>query len=442
MAQLQFKDVFWCTDFILNTGYEIILQRLLDGRKMCKDVEDLLKQRAIAEEKYGKELVQIAKKAGGQAEIKAPIIPGSRQAAIGLKTPAARGGESEKNSKLRESFDTLKQQIENIGYSHIQLATTMREELRSLEDFRERQKELRKKYEYAMERLQKNKVSLYKKTMDSKKIYEQKCRDAEEAEQNFELLAISGNAKQVEKSQNKLKQCKDAATDADQLYKQNICLLDKARIEWETEHINTCEAFQLQEQDRISILRNSLWVHSNQFSMQCVKDDEMLEVVRQSLEQCEVDKELNLFIEAKTTGMIPPGPVLYESYSNGFVPGSSNGPNLQAGSNKMIKRITNLLHGCSGSIRDLEELNSSQPTVTGDSEYASIPIVPRRESNEFDTECQEYTVLYDYRSQNSDELDISAGDVVRVLEEGADGWWTVERNGHTGLVPATYIGKP
>ncbi|XP_075064524.1 proline-serine-threonine phosphatase-interacting protein 1 isoform X4 [Mixophyes fleayi] len=414
MAQLQFKDVFWCTDFILNTGYEIILQRLLDGRKMCKDVEDLLKQRAIAEEKYGKELVQIAKKAGGQAEI----------------------------NKLRESFDTLKQQIENIGYSHIQLATTMREELRSLEDFRERQKELRKKYEYAMERLQKNKVSLYKKTMDSKKIYEQKCRDAEEAEQNFELLAISGNAKQVEKSQNKLKQCKDAATDADQLYKQNICLLDKARIEWETEHINTCEAFQLQEQDRISILRNSLWVHSNQFSMQCVKDDEMLEVVRQSLEQCEVDKELNLFIEAKTTGMIPPGPVLYESYSNGFVPGSSNGPNLQAGSNKMIKRITNLLHGCSGSIRDLEELNSSQPTVTGDSEYASIPIVPRRESNEFDTECQEYTVLYDYRSQNSDELDISAGDVVRVLEEGADGWWTVERNGHTGLVPATYIGKP
>ncbi|XP_063782654.1 proline-serine-threonine phosphatase-interacting protein 1 [Pseudophryne corroboree] len=413
MAQLQFKDVFWCTDLILNTGYDIILQRLLDGRKMCKDVEDLLKQRAIAEEKYGKELVQIARKAGGQTEI----------------------------NKLRESFDTMKEQIESIGQSHIQLATALREELQSLEDFRERQKELRKKYEYAMERLQKNKVSLYKKTMDSKKNYEQKCRDAEEAEQSFELVAISGNAKQVDKCQNKLKQYKDAAVEADKLYKQNICLLDKARIEWELEHINTCEAFQQQEIDRITILRNSLWVHSNQFSMQCVKDDEMLDVVRQSLEKCDVDIEMNLFIEAKTTGITPPAPVLYESYGNDYRPGSSNGHSLHAGSNKMIKRITNLLHGCSGSIRNLEDLNTSKPLVTGDSEYASIPIVPRTESDELDTECQEYTVLYDYSGQNSDELDISAGDTVRVIEEGEDGWWTVESNGHTGLVPATYIGK-
>ncbi|KAM4748942.1 proline-serine-threonine phosphatase-interacting protein 1 [Rhinophrynus dorsalis] len=415
MTQLGFKDAFWCTDLTLNSGYEIILQRLLDGRKMCKDVEDLLRQRAQAEEKYGKELVQIAKKAGGQTEI----------------------------NKLRESFNALKQQIENIGISHIQLALTLREELRSLEEFRERQKELRKKYDNAMDRLQKNKVSLYKKTMDSKKNYEQRCRDAEDAEQSYERLVPSGNPKQVEKSQIKVKQCKEAADEADRQYKHNIDLLDKARIEWELEHINTCEAFQQQEMDRISVLRNSLWVHCNHFSMQCVKDDEMMEEVRQSLELCDVTAELEFFIRSKTTGSIPPAPVFYESYCNGFVPGSSNGFSTSGGSTKMMKRLSNLLHGC-GSSRNLTELGTSvEPSAVKEDVvvYASIPVAPVSQSSFQDTGSKDYTVLYDYRAQNADELDITAGDVVKVIEEGEDGWWTVERNGCIGLVPGSYIDK-
>ncbi|KAG8576437.1 hypothetical protein GDO81_009863, partial [Engystomops pustulosus] len=331
---------------------------------------------AIAEEKYGKELIQIARKASGLTEI----------------------------NKLRESFEILKQQIESIGNSHIQLAATLREEVHSLEDFRQRQKELRKKYENAMERFQKNKVTMYKKTVDI---------------------------------QNKVKHCKEAAQDADRSYLQNITLLEKARLEWETEHVNTCEAFEQQEKDRITILRNSLWVHSNQFSMQCVKDDEMLEVVRQSLEQCDVEAELNLFIQAKTTGRIPPGPVLYESYNTDFPSGNGNGITPFANSNKMLKRISNLIHGCGGSTKDLSEVNDTPPA--GDSEYASVPIVPREEPSELDTGFQDYTVMYDYIAQSTDELDIIAGDVVRVIEEGEDGWWTVEKDGETGLVPGSYL---
>ncbi|KAG6939839.1 proline-serine-threonine phosphatase interacting protein 1 [Chelydra serpentina] len=247
MTQLQFKDAFWCKEFTVHSGYEVLLQRMLDGRKMAKDVEDLLKQRAQAEERYGKELVQIARKAGGQTEI----------------------------NTLKAAFEVLKQQIENVGNSHIQLALMLKDELKGIEEFRERQKEQRKKYEIAMDRAQKSKVSLYKKTMESKKSYEQKCKDADEAEQAFERISASGNQKQTEKSQNKAKQCKDVANEAERVYKQYIEQLDKARMAWEKEHISTCEAFQLQECDRITILRNSLWVHCNQLSMQCVKDDEV-----------------------------------------------------------------------------------------------------------------------------------------------------------------------
>uniref|UniRef100_A0ABI7X5C9 Proline-serine-threonine phosphatase interacting protein 1 n=2 Tax=Felinae TaxID=338152 RepID=A0ABI7X5C9_FELCA len=279
MPQLQFRDAFWCRDFTAHTGYEVLLQRLLDGRKMCKDVEELLRQRAQAEERYGKELVQIARKAGGQTEI----------------------------NSLRASFDSLKQQMENVGSSHIQLALALREELRSLEEFRERQKEQRKKYEAVMDRVQKSKLSLYKKAMDSKKTYEQKCRDADDAEQAFERISTNGHQKQVEKSQNKAKQCKDSATEAERVYRQNIEQLEKVRGEWEQEHRTTCEAFQLQEFDRLTILRNALWVHCNQLSLQCVKDDELYEEVRVTLEGCSVEADIDGFIQAKSTGTEPPG---------------------------------------------------------------------------------------------------------------------------------------
>ncbi|XP_045304949.1 proline-serine-threonine phosphatase-interacting protein 1 isoform X1 [Leopardus geoffroyi] len=411
MPQLQFRDAFWCRDFTAHTGYEVLLQRLLDGRKMCKDVEELLRQRAQAEERYGKELVQIARKAGGQTEI----------------------------NSLRASFDSLKQQMENVGSSHIQLALALREELRSLEEFRERQKEQRKKYEAVMDRVQKSKLSLYKKTMDSKKTYEQKCRDADDAEQAFERISTNGHQKQVEKSQNKAKQCKDSATEAERVYRQNIEQLEKVRGEWEQEHRTTCEAFQLQEFDRLTILRNALWVHCNQLSLQCVKDDELYEEVRVTLEGCSVEADIDGFIQAKSTGTEPPAPVPYQNYYDREVAPSSGSPGVQP-SCGVIKRFSGLLHGSPKTT----SLAASAETLTPTPERSEVvysAITVQEAPGPPSVPAQGYRVLYDYTAQNSEELNISAGDILEVILEGEDGWWTVERNGQRGFVPGSYLEK-
>ncbi|KAK1338625.1 hypothetical protein QTO34_019279 [Cnephaeus nilssonii] len=367
--------------------------------------------------------------------------------------------------------------MEDIGNSHIQLALALREELRSLEDFRERQKEQRKKYEAVMDRVQKSKLSLYKKVMEipvpgveapspsivpnrkkgdwaqgaslwapashtlahfqSKKTYEQKCRDADDAEQAFERISINGQQKQVEKSQNKAKQCKDSAMEAERVYRQNIEHLEKVRGEWEQEHQTTCEAFQLQEFDRLTILRNALWVHCNQLSMQCVKDDELYEEVRVTLEGCSVEADINSFIQAKSTGTEPPVP--YQNYYDREVTISSGSPGIQP-SCGMIKRFSGLLHGSPKTAQSAASADTLTPTPN-ENEVVYAAVAVQEAPGPPTLPARDYRAIYDYKAQNSDELDISAGDILEVILEGEDGWWTVEQNGQRGFVPGSYLEK-
>ncbi|XP_049637525.1 proline-serine-threonine phosphatase-interacting protein 2 [Suncus etruscus] len=305
MTRSLFKGNFWSPDILSTSGYDSIIQHLNNGRKNCKEFEDFLKERASIEEKYGKDLLNLCrKKACGQSEI----------------------------NTLKRALEVFKQQLDNVAQCHIHLAQTLREEARKIEDFREKQKVQRKKTEAIMDAAHKQKSSQFKKTMDAKKMYEQKCRDKDEAEQAVHRNANLVNQKQQEKLFVKLATCKTAVEDSDKAYMQHINTLDKIREEWQSEHIKACEVFEAQECERINFFRNALWLHVNQLSQQCVTSDNIYEQIRKSLEMCSIEKDIEYFVNQRKTGQIPPAPIMYENFytpqKNAAPHGKATAPNI------------------------------------------------------------------------------------------------------------------
>ncbi|XP_037661455.1 proline-serine-threonine phosphatase-interacting protein 2 [Choloepus didactylus] len=300
-----FKENFWSTDILSTVGYDSIIQHLNNGRKNCKEFEDFLKERAAIEEKYGKDLLSLSrKKPCGQSEI----------------------------NTLKRALEVFKQQVDSVAQCHIHLAQTLREEARKMEEFREKQKKLQTEKELVMDAAHKQKSLQFKKTMDAKKNYEQKCRDKDEAEQAVHRSANLVNPKQQEKLFVKLATSKTAVEDSDKAYMLHVNTLDRVREEWQSEHIKACEVFEVQECERINFFRNALWLHVNQLSQQCVTSDDIYEKVRKSLEMCSIEKDIEYFVNERKTGQSPPAPIMYENFycpqRNAAPPGKAAGPNL------------------------------------------------------------------------------------------------------------------
>ena len=54
-----------------------------------------------------------------------------------------------------------------------------------------------------------------------------------------------------------------------------------------------------------------------------------------------------------------------------------------------------------------------------------------------------YRALYDYKTQNDDELELKEGDVIYVMEKCDDGWFvgTSQRTDDFGTFPGNYVEK-
>jgi len=61
---------------------------------------------------------------------------------------------------------------------------------------------------------------------------------------------------------------------------------------------------------------------------------------------------------------------------------------------------------------------------------AGSPAAPREQF------CE---ALYDFKPQNSDELQLSVGQKIKIINRDDGNWWMGECNGQSGMFPATYV---
>ncbi|KAL7985731.1 hypothetical protein Chor_013663 [Crotalus horridus] len=235
--------------------------------------------------------------------------------------------------------------ISTAGYDNIvQHLNDGRKNCKEFEDLRER----RKIWEGADEPV--TEEAVWTDRAKAKRLYEQRCRDKDEAEQAVHRSSNLVTLKQQEKLFVKLAQAKTALEDSDRLYQNNVNALEKIREEWQNEHVKACEFFESQECERINYFRNALWFHVNQLSEACVRNDDVrkellefgfgkhssnlgrviflplkstfsslrqnYEEIRKALEQCSIGNDIECFVHIRKTGNIPPAPVVYENYYN------------------------------------------------------------------------------------------------------------------------------
>jgi proline-serine-threonine phosphatase interacting protein 1 len=127
--------------------------------------------RARIEKEYGDNLVRLAEKAAGKEEL----------------------------GTLRKSWDQLKSETDAVGRLHLSLSQKITDDiLKAVREFKDQQRETRKKSEDTVKRAAGHKRTCYQSTNRARATYETRCKEADKAEETFNKVQSPGTAKQQE----------------------------------------------------------------------------------------------------------------------------------------------------------------------------------------------------------------------------------------------------
>ncbi|KAJ3034345.1 hypothetical protein HDV00_005178 [Rhizophlyctis rosea] len=327
LAGPEFHDIIALTSINIyqgegDNGLAVLMVRMKVGKHTSEEVQALFKERAAIEEDYGKRLKKLAKTFNAKEEI----------------------------GTLRDSLDVVRAELERTGQARLDLAAEIRAKLeKPLADLIATQSGIRKSHNNTVKDHLKAKAAQINHVQKIKERYETKCSEVDLLKQNRPGLA----QKEVDKIRAKLEKTQTQAKHADQEYVGAIDRLAEIHRRWEADFRAACMDCQRLEEDRFHFLRAGLWTYSNCLAGICITDDESCERIRTSLEQCDFDKDVNLFVnKAATGGEIPP-PLQYTN----FYTGTSGRPSFTAGT--ASRQHSGSISGAAGSPPSISAMGPS-----------------------------------------------------------------------------------
>ncbi|EXJ87681.1 hypothetical protein A1O1_04605 [Capronia coronata CBS 617.96] len=333
---LSFSNNFWGRD---DAGVDPLLTRMQNAKTTCDELKAFYNARAALEEDYAKKLLHLSRKPLGSVE----------------------------QGTLRASLDIARGETESMGKQHALIAQQMKSELEEpLTAFAGGMKERRKIIQNGIERLLKTKQAQTAHVNKARDRYEQDCLRIKGYLAQGHM--VMGQEERKNKAKLEKTQINMAANSNE--YEAAVKVLEETTGRWNKEWKAACDKFQDLEEERIDFTKSSLWAFANLASTVCVSDDASCEKIRLGLENCEVEKDITMFIKVCGTGQEIPDPPRYINFGRGDVDGQSEISEDDNYSVAQFSRTTN------------PAFRSSSPTHSNAGTRSTRNSTPQRRSEE------------------------------------------------------------
>ncbi|KAJ2964186.1 hypothetical protein NQZ79_g891 [Umbelopsis isabellina] len=285
-SSMSFMDNFWGVEL---GGMDTLLQRMDSGHQTLENLQAIYSGRAKVEADQGNHLLMIS------------------------RTVLA---DKEETGNMLKALQTVSNEIGNNANSHLELAQKIEADVvQPLHNFSENYINQVRECQQRLERLS-----------ESRDIYASRIVEAGDRF-NAEQKRLGGDraARASRIAQEKLR-------DIHREYQNAIAEFEESVKDLHDEWKKTCLTFQDLEEQRLEMITLNVWEYTNLFSANLLDQDESFERVRQSLEQCQIQDEIETLISEKGTSQDLPAPLDYlQSYiqKNGKDPKAGTIPEPQ-----------------------------------------------------------------------------------------------------------------